>query len=52
MGSWKVDATNLNSHEGLTFQILNGKRKIVWPERLSEVKYKLPLPKWEDRPKN
>jgi len=52
MGSWKVDSTNLNSHEGLTFQILDGKRKIVWPKRLAEVPYKLPLPKWEDRPKN
>jgi branched-chain amino acid transport system substrate-binding protein len=52
MGTWKVDETNLNSHEGLTFQILNGQRKIVWPKKLSEVPYKLPLPKWEDRPKN
>ncbi len=52
MGTWKVDKNNLNTHEGLTFQILNGKRKIVWPKRLAEVPYKLPLPKWKDRPKN
>ncbi len=52
MGTWKVDKNNLNTHEGLTFQILNGQRKIVWPKRLAEVPYKLPLPKWKDRPKN
>jgi branched-chain amino acid transport system substrate-binding protein len=52
IGPWKVDKNNLNSHEGLTFQILNGKRKIVWPKKLAETAYKLPMPKWKDRPKN
>ncbi len=52
IGPWKVDENNLNKHEGLTFQILNGERKIVWPPRLAEVKYKLPMPKWDKRPKN
>ena len=52
IGPWKVDDTNLNSHEGLTFQILDGQRKIVWPKNISEVSYKLPMPNWKDRGKN
>ena len=52
IGPWKVDDTNLNSHEGLTFQILDGQRKIVWPKKISEVSYKLPMPKWKERGKN
>ncbi len=52
MGTWKVDKNNLNIHEGLTFQILNGQRKIVWPKKLAETAYKLPMPNWKDRPKN
>lgn len=52
IGPWKVDKNNLNNHEGLTFQILNGKRLIVWPKKLAEVEYKLPMPHWKDRPKN
>ena len=52
MGKWKVDEKNLNDRDGLTFQILNGKRKIVWPKALAEVPYKLPMPRWKDRDKN
>jgi branched-chain amino acid transport system substrate-binding protein len=52
MGKWKVDKNNLNDHEGLTFQILDGQRKIVWPKKIAEVPYKLPMPKWKDRAKN
>ncbi len=52
IGPWKVDDTNMNNHEGLTFQILDGQRKIVWPKKISEVPYKLPMPKWKDRAKN
>ena len=52
IGPWKVDDTNLNQHEGLTFQILNGERKIVWPKKISEVPYKLPMPNWKERSKN
>jgi branched-chain amino acid transport system substrate-binding protein len=51
MGPWKVDAQGLSNREGLTFQIQNGKRVIVWPAHHSEAKF-LPMPKWEDRPKN
>jgi branched-chain amino acid transport system substrate-binding protein len=52
LGPWEVDPNNLNNHEGLTFQILDGKRKIVWPKYLAESKYKLPMPAWDKRPKN
>ena len=52
IGPWKVNANNLNKHEGLTFQILNGQRKIVWPAKLAETKYKLPMPDWKKRPRN
>ena len=52
IGPWKVDETGMNNHEGLTFQILDGQRKIVWPKKISEVPYKLPMPKWKDRAKN
>ena len=52
MGKWKVDEKNLNDRDGLTFQILNGKRKIVWPKALAEIPYKLPMPRWQDRGKN
>jgi len=52
MGKWKVDENNLNDHDGLTFQILDGQRKIVWPKEIAEVPYKLPMPKWKDRAKN
>ena len=52
IGPWKVDKTNLNKHEGLTFQIINGQRKIVWPAKLAETKYILPMPNWKSRKKN
>ncbi len=52
MGKWKVDEKNLNDRDGLTFQILSGERKIVWPKALAEVPYKLPMPRWKDRGKN
>ncbi len=49
LGPWKVDENNLNGHEGLTFQIINGERKIVWPKKLAEVEYRLPMPSWKQR---
>jgi branched-chain amino acid transport system substrate-binding protein len=51
IGPWNVDENNLNKHEGLTFQILDGKRKIVWPAKLAETKYTLPMPAWKKRSK-
>jgi branched-chain amino acid transport system substrate-binding protein len=50
-GPWKVDEQGLSNREGLTFQIQNGERVIVWPVHKAEVRLLL-MPKWEDRPKN
>ena len=51
-GKRKVDENNLNDHDGLTFQILDAQRKIVWPKEIAEVPYKLPMPNWKERAKN
>jgi branched-chain amino acid transport system substrate-binding protein len=48
-GRYKVDAKGLNSHEGMTFQILRGQRKVVWPEKWAETKAELPMPEWSRR---
>jgi branched-chain amino acid transport system substrate-binding protein len=48
-GRYKVDARGLNAHEGLTFQILRGKRMVVWPEKWAEAKAELPVPEWSRR---
>ena len=51
-GPYKADATGLSSMEGLTFQIQNGNRVIIWPEHMAEAKYMLPMPRWDERPGN
>ena len=48
-GRYKVDGRGMNSHEGLTFQILKGQRKVVWPEKWAETKPELPMPEWSKR---
>ncbi len=48
-GRYKVDAHGMNAHEGITFQILQGKRKVVWPEKWAETKAELPMPQWSKR---
>ena len=48
-GRYKVDARGMNSHEGITFQILRGQRKVVWPEKFAETKAELPMPEWNKR---
>jgi branched-chain amino acid transport system substrate-binding protein len=48
-GRFKVDARGMNSHEGLTFQILKGQRKVVFPEKWAETKPELPMPDWSKR---
>jgi branched-chain amino acid transport system substrate-binding protein len=48
-GRYKVDAKGLNAHEGLTFQILRGQRKVVWPDKFAETKAELPMPEWSKR---
>ncbi|HTO12605.1 MAG TPA: amino acid ABC transporter substrate-binding protein [Candidatus Binatia bacterium] len=48
-GHYKVDAKGMNSAEGLTFQILKGKRHVVWPDKWAETKPELPMPEWSKR---
>jgi branched-chain amino acid transport system substrate-binding protein len=48
-GHYKVDAKGMNEHEGITFQILDGERRIVFPEKWAETKAKLPMPEWSKR---
>lgn len=48
-GRYKVDEKGLNSHKGMTFQIQNGKRMVVWPKEMAQVEAKLPMPKWSER---
>ena len=48
-GRYKVDARGLNSHEGITFQVLRGQRKVVYPEKYTETKAELPMPEWSKR---
>jgi branched-chain amino acid transport system substrate-binding protein len=48
-GRYKVDGRGMNSHEGLTFQVLRGQRKVVWPEKWAETKAELPMPEWSKR---
>jgi branched-chain amino acid transport system substrate-binding protein len=48
-GRYKVDARGMNSHEGLTFQILRGQRRVVWPEKWAETRAELPMPEWNKR---
>ncbi len=47
---WKANEQGLSTIDGLTFQIQNGKRVVVWPEHVAEAKA-LPMPKWEERGK-
>jgi branched-chain amino acid transport system substrate-binding protein len=51
-GRWKANEQGFatNPEGGLTIQIQNGKRVIVWPAHKAEAKF-LPMPKWEDRGK-
>jgi branched-chain amino acid transport system substrate-binding protein len=49
MGRYKVNEKGMNEHEGLTFQILKGQRRVVWPEKWAEAKAELPMPEWSKR---
>ena len=44
MGHWKPSTQGLSTIEGLTFQIQNGKRVIVWPKHIVDTEYFLPMP--------
>jgi len=48
-GRYKVDAKGMNAHEGITFQVLKGERRVVWPEKWAETKAELPMPEWSKR---
>jgi branched-chain amino acid transport system substrate-binding protein len=48
-GRYKVNEKGMNDHEGMTFQILQGERRIVFPEKWAETKAKLPMPEWSKR---
>jgi branched-chain amino acid transport system substrate-binding protein len=48
-GHYKVDGRGMNARDGLTFQILRGQRKVVWPEKWAETKAELPMPEWSKR---
>ena len=48
-GRYKVDARGMNEAEGMTFQILKGQRRVVWPEKWAETKPELPMPEWSKR---
>jgi branched-chain amino acid transport system substrate-binding protein len=48
-GRYKVNAKGMNEHEGITFQILDGQRRIVYPDKWAETKAKLPMPEWSKR---
>jgi branched-chain amino acid transport system substrate-binding protein len=48
-GRYKVDARGMNSHEGLTFQVLKGQRLVVFPEKWAQTKPELPMPDWSKR---
>ena len=50
VGGWKANEQGVGSIEGVTFQIQNGERMIVWPNRFAETKVLL-MPKWADRAK-
>jgi len=52
MGRWKADTQGMCTIGGLTIQIQNGKRVIVWPKQMAEARYLLPMPRWDQRPKN
>ena len=48
-GRYKVNEKGMNDHEGLTFQILKGERRVVFPEKWAETKAVLPIPEWGKR---
>ncbi|HXD95798.1 MAG TPA: amino acid ABC transporter substrate-binding protein [Candidatus Acidoferrum sp.] len=48
-GHYKVDAKGMNAAEGLTFQILKGQRRVVYPDKWAETKPELPVPEWSKR---
>jgi branched-chain amino acid transport system substrate-binding protein len=48
-GRYKVNDKGMNTAEGMTFQILKGQRRVVWPDKWAETKPELPMPDWSKR---
>ena len=48
-GRYKADEKGMNDHEGITFQILEGERRVVYPEKWAQTKARLPVPQWGKR---
>jgi len=51
MGKHEVDpATGMQvGINGLLVQVLNGKREIIWPDKLATAEAKIPVPAWDKR---
>jgi len=51
LGRYRVDGGgNQVAAKPAVVQILAGKREIVWPEALATAKWRLPYPRWDERP--
>lgn len=51
IGPYRVDANGMQvGAKPAIVQILGGKREIVWPEALATAKWRLPYPRWDERP--
>jgi len=52
IGLYRVDANGAQvGAKPAVVQILDGRREIVWPEALATAKWRLPYPRWDERPK-
>lgn len=53
IGLYRVDAEGAQvGAQSAVVQILGGRREIVWPESLATAKWRLPYPRWDERPKS
>jgi branched-chain amino acid transport system substrate-binding protein len=53
IGLYRVDAEGVQvGAKPAVVQILGGRREIVWPEALATAKWRLPYPRWDERPKS
>lgn len=51
IGTYRVEANGMQvGVKPVVVQILRGKREIVWPEALATAKWRLPYPRWDERP--
>lgn len=53
IGLYRVDADGVQvGAKPAVVQILGGRREIVWPQALATAKWRLPYPRWDERPKS